>query len=260
MKTIDLKLGLIVFLTAIFGTSCGLGKQIKTSEQNIEKGEVSGENPKPDSSERDKRSPNYIDNPDDIQWKSASHFFAAAGFSHRLGSHYSVAVAPSDNVVMVQKTGPIMTSSTLGVVFNPCRMPFGKKKKNEFLESFNNKNIQSNESDPEARNGFAVALLANVFNVSIGEDFDLESQRNLGFGLGYRKSNFLILATLEFTSIRTPRDYFIDRYRDNNLVLIPAGETEPLTTISKDDDQIFHNKIFSSLGIKIAYAFGNAKD
>jgi hypothetical protein len=188
---------------------------------------------------------------DDLEWERPFNFFAAAGASYMFGDHYNVTISPIDYSVQFEETFPILTRFSLGLVWNP--LP-----EEEELDTFLVKR-RRDEYYKIARKHLAVALLINVFQLSYTNDFNSSSPIDVGFGLGYRNSNFLILGTLELTPLRTPRTYFIEQYKDKNLPLILSGSTEPVRTISTDDDALFMNRVFPSIGIKIAYSFTKKK-
>lgn len=190
---------------------------------------------------------------EDVEWERPFNFFAAAGASYMFGNHYNVAISPIDNSVQFEKTFPILTRFTLGLVWNPI-----PEKGDNYVDNFI-KNKKASDLYKAGRKHLAVALLVNVFQLSYSNDVNTSSPIDVGFGLGYRNSNFLILGTLEFTPFRTPRDYLTDQYKDKNLPLILSGSTEPIKTISTDDNALFVNKIFPSIGIKIAYSFTSSK-
>ena len=195
--------------------------------------------------------------PEKTEWEKPFNFFAAAGTSLMLKNHYNVAVSPIDNTIHFERTYPIVTRFSLGLVWNPLPE---RRKKNEDGTFIKRRLIH--RAYDLASEHFAVALLVNVLKLSNSNDFidfNASSLIDVGFGAGYRLSNFLVLGTIEFTPLRTPRAYFINQYNNKNLQLIPSGSTEPIRTISTDDNALFVNKIFPSIGIKIAYSFTKQK-
>jgi hypothetical protein len=52
----------------------------------------------------------------------------------------------------------------------------------------------------------------------------------------------------------------VESFKDKNKQLILSGAQEPLRTISTDDNSLFANKIFPSIGLKIAYAFSKSQE
>lgn len=190
-------------------------------------------------------------NEEDVEWERPFNFFAAAGASYMFGDHYNVSISPIDYSVQFEETFPILTRFSLGLVWNPIP---------EKGEGYIDKYLENKRLLPAykaARKHLAVALLVNVFQLSYSNDFDSSSPIDVGFGIGYRSSNFLILGTVELTPLRTPRSYFVDQYKDKNIPLILAGSTEPIRSINSADNSLFVNKVFPSIGIKIAYSFTN---
>ena len=186
---------------------------------------------------------------EEVEWERPFNFFAAAGASFMFGNHYNVAVSPIDNTFQFERTFPVLTRFSLGLVWNPI-----PEKGENYVDSF----IENKKLYPAykaLRKHLAVALLINIFQLSYSNDFNVSSPIDVGFGLGYRNSNFLILGTIELTPLRTPRDYFINQYKDKDLPLILSGSAEPVRTISIDDNSLFIKRIFPSIGLKIAYSF-----
>ena len=111
-----------------------------------------------------------------------------------------------------------------------------------------------------ARRHAAVALLVNIAQLSFSSgEVNATSPIDVGLGVGYRNDNFLILGTLEMTPFRNPRNYFTETFKDKNKQLILPGTMEPVRNLSIDDGSIFIDRVFISIGIKIAYAFSGTK-
>lgn len=189
-----------------------------------------------------------------IPFEKPINFFAAAGAAYRIGEQYNVSVSPIDYSIQFQSINPITTRLSLGLVWNPIK---NKSDKNieEYLKS---KRMQGFAK--AARNNMAVALLINVFQLGYSsESFESSSPIDVGFGVGYRESNFLALLTVEFTPVRTPTKYFIDNYKGENKQLILEGNTQPEREINTSSS-LFYDKIFPAIGFKIAYAFSSNKN
>jgi hypothetical protein len=187
--------------------------------------------------------------------EKAYDFFAAAGASYRFGDLYNVTISQIDYTVQFEKVYPIMTRFSLGFVWNP----FPDKSDNSIKNMLRKK--EAKLAYEAARNVFAVALLVNVFQLGFtATDFDISTPIDVGFGAGYKKSNFLALLTVEFTPMRTPREYFVNDYKGKDLQLIYDGATEPARTVSVDDNTLYTDKVFICLGLKLAYAFGKKKN
>jgi hypothetical protein len=191
----------------------------------------------------------------EIEFERPFNFFAAAGASYRFGNRYDVTISPVDYTVQFEEVSPLVTRFSLGLVWNPF-----PDKSEENVSLFRTK-VKSNPEYKADRQNWAVALLINVFQLGFtAETINTSSPIDVGFGIGYRKSNLLILGTLEFTPMRTTRKYFEDQFNEQNKQLIPAEATEPVRSISSDDDTIFTDKIYFLLGIKIAYAFSKKQN
>lgn len=184
---------------------------------------------------------------DEREWERPFNFFAAAGASFMFGDHYTVAVSPIDRTLQFEKTFPLLTRFSLGLVWNPLT-------KDETASSFQNNKL-FDKAYKIARNHLAVALLVNVLQLSFSSEFSSSNPIDVGFGLGYRNKNFLILWTIELTPLRTPRQYIQNQYLDKNLTMTLAGAKEPVTTLNLEDNSIFVSKIFPSIGVKVAYSF-----
>lgn len=185
------------------------------------------------------------------------NFFGAAGVSYRFGSNYDVTISPIDYNVRFEEVGPIMTRFSVGLVWNPLpdQSEENLEKYKRFIKS---KGLAELYEDgyKAARKHLAIALLVNVVQLSFSSgNVNTTSPIDVGFGVGIRNQNFLILGTVEFTPMRTPREYFINEYKGNNRQLILYGAEEPSRAISYEDNSIFISKIFPSIGLKMAYTF-----
>ena len=188
----------------------------------------------------------------EIIYERPFNAFIAAGINIRMGTNYNVTISPVNNAVQFEEVSSLNSGVSTGLVWNPFSAPY---------KVFDYKGKTKDWHYEYKRKTFAVALLINVFKLSFSdEQANTTSPIDVGFGVGYRKDNFMILFTTEFTPIRQPRTYFIDAYKDKNLPLILANTTEPVKTISSDDDSLFITKLFPSVGLKIAYSFGSKKE
>jgi hypothetical protein len=192
------------------------------------------------------------ENGEEIIYERPFNAFISAGINVRIGDNYNVAISPVDNTVQFEKISPLNSGVSTGLVWNPFTFPY---------KVYDYKGQEKDWHYEYKRHPFAIALLINVFKLSFSdEQANTTSPIDVGFGLGYRKDNFLILLTTEFTPIRQPRQYFIDGYKDKNLPLILANSSEPVRTISSDDNSLFVTKLYPSIGLKIAYSFGKKKE
>jgi hypothetical protein len=186
-----------------------------------------------------------------IEYEKAINIFAAAGFSCRIGNLYSVAISPVDRTVQFDKVSPLNFSLTTGFIWNPFVYPYKR---------YYYKDKTVDWKYEYVRTAFAVALLINVYNLNLGSaKVNYGSAIDGGFGIGYRKDNFCILGTLEFSYLRQPRNYFINQYKDKNKTLVLYNSSEPAQSISTDDNNIFVSKLYPSIGMRLAYTFGKQK-
>lgn len=187
-----------------------------------------------------------------IEYEKAFNVFAGAGFSHRLSDLYSVTISPIDRTVQFDLSSPANFSLTTGFIWNPFIYPYKK---------FFYKDKTVDWKYEYLRWPLAIALLINVYNINLGSTkANYGSAIDGGFGIGYRKDNFCILATYELSYLKQPRDYFISQYKDKNKNLLLYNSNQPTQSISIEDNSIFDSKFFPSLGIRIAYAFGKQKE
>lgn len=190
-----------------------------------------------------------------VKFERPFNFFAAAGASLRFGKTYDVTISPVDYTVQFEKVFPIVTRFSMGLVWNP--IPDDSPENIALFKE----NSLTNKAYRASRKNLAITLLVNIFQLAFSSDqVNTTSPIDVGFGVGYRNNNFLIMGTLEFTPTRAPRKYFLDNYKDMNKQLVLSGGQEPLRTISSDDNSLFVNKIYPSIGLKIAYAFSKSKD
>lgn len=182
-----------------------------------------------------------------ITYQRPLNAFIAAGINIRVKDNYNVAISPINNTVQFEKIYPVNSGIATGLVWNPWTFPY---------KIYVHKDKEVDWHYGYKRFPLSLALLVNVFNLSFGdEQAQTTSPIDVGFGIGYRQDNFLILLTAEFTPIRQPRRYFINQYKDKELPLFLANSEEPVRTINSDDNSLFVTKLFPSIGIKIAYSF-----
>lgn len=181
--------------------------------------------------------------------------FASAGPAVKLSTTYDVAVSPADNTVQFQKNSPVTSGVSFGLVWTPFAAYHAAQQ--TIATDTDGKTVKTTVAVP--RSNFAMALLVNVFQLSFTQSQSTTSTPiDVGLGIGLRKDNFLVLATLEFMKTSQPRQYFIDQYMDKNKVLIPAGGTDPVHTINPSDNSLFTTTLIPAIGLKVAYSFSRS--
>lgn len=227
MRQILLTICSLMMMTII----CNGQKDVRVTKKEIEEAKKKGE---------------------EISYQRPFNAFISAGINVRIEDNYNVAISPVDNSVQFEKVSPLNSSISTGLVWNPLAFPY---------KVYDYKGQDRDWHYEYKRHPFAIALLINVFKLSFNdEEANTTSPIDVGFGLGYRKDNLLVLITTEFTPIRQPRQYFIDDYKGKNLPLILANSSEPVRTVSSDDNSLFITKLFPSIGLKIAYSFAKKKE
>jgi hypothetical protein len=189
-------------------------------------------------------------------WKDRFAFIIGGGVSLTPESLYDAPVVSKiDNSVIIEHSQKLRTSLTLGIVYTP-------KVINVLRYITKPKNRTGTTCDTFALveyipNGMTYAMFINPISLAKANDNSFTNSVDLGFGIGWRSGSFLIMATADFFSIKQPRQYFIDTYKDKNKSYIINGQTQ--TSIDPTDNNIFKSQIVSSFGIKLAYTFDIAK-
>ena len=192
----------------------------------------------------------------EVEFERPLNFFASAGVSYRLYGLNSVVVSPIDNTVQIEEVSRLNSRISFGLVWNPLTNDATRIRairfKNKFADQIIAQSIQA------ARENFAFALLINVYQLSFSQNqTPATSPIDVGFGVGYRSKNLLIMGTIDFTPYRDPRQYFLDTYKGKNKTLVYAGSQGPVTSINIDDNSIFETRLHAFIGFKVAYAFTN---
>ncbi|MDQ2721545.1 MAG: hypothetical protein M3Z26_17545 [Bacteroidota bacterium] len=195
-----------------------------------------------------------IDN--DFGWKDKFAFIVGGGFSTNGTTLYNDPVInKTNNAVIIESSQKLRTSLTLGIVFTP--KIFNVKRVVLVPTDKKGKVIESDTLIEYVPRKWSFAMFLNPISLTKLNDNSFTNTVDLGFGIGWREGDWLFMATVDFFSIRQPRQYFIDQYKDQNKPYIINGQTQ--TSIDITDNSIFHNVIVPSFGIKMAYTFTLAK-
>lgn len=116
----------------------------------------------------------------------------------------------------------------------------------------------TDEQNPEgylATKGISFVAFFNPLNLSkssnLEESFSLS---NFGLGIGYKSvTGFGIYIVGEITSVKQPRQWFIDEFKDGNKSYEIYGQIQ--NAFSSSDESIFRNKLIPYVGIKACYTF-----
>ena len=132
----------------------------------------------------------------------------------------------------------------LGIVYTP------------YFSTFNSKD----KTPIRVTHGLSYAAFFNPVNISKATNTQtFMDVMDVGFGIGWKSaSNFLILGTIEFFGARQPRDWFIEKYKNNNNSFLINDS--PQLSFDINDNDIFQTKVFTSVGIKFCYTFDVIKN
>jgi hypothetical protein len=187
-------------------------------------------------------------------WNKRISFFVGAGTSVISNTFYELPIIDkTNNNVIIEESGKLKPNVSLGIVYTP--FVYDVERFINYYDSNGNKKVKKViEHVPKY---FSVALFINPISFA-SADSNLNNTVDLGFGLGWRSDNFSVFATMEFFSLKQPRDYFVNEYGTNDKQYVIGGEVQ--TAIDINDNSIFKNKVMTAFGIKLAYTFDIVKN
>jgi hypothetical protein len=145
------------------------------------------------------------------------------------------AVNNGNNNVIIEDADKLRYTATLGFSYTPYIWK---------IKSIDSKGNSTTVYKPK---GITVAIFANPLSLSTitgnNTSFDW------GTGIGYRFVGMSILATVEFFTIRQPKDYFITDFKSNDKQYIINNSVQK--EIATTDDNIFRNKAMVAFGAKL---------
>lgn len=178
---------------------------------------------------------------EDKKPNSRISFVVGLGGSYSLDNVYQMPVVSTlDNQVKMEMGQRERLTATLGIVYTPYIWKV---------------------SDFEHPEGFLVAKgwsFVGFFNpLSVLKNSNLEdnfSLSNFGFGAGWKfASGVGIYAVYEMYSIKQPRQWFIDEFKNGDKEYKVNNYVQ--SSFSSDDNNIFRSKLIPSIGIKVCYSF-----
>ena len=189
----------------------------------------------------------------DYGWNNRFAFMVGGGTSIVATKLYlDPAINKTNNAVIIEEAGRVKPNISLGIIYTPFVSTI--KRQVEVKSGSSTKTETLFEYVPR---GFSVALFLNPISLSKLSETSLSSNVDLGMGLGWRSGNFSIFGTVEFFSVRQPRDYFVTQFQSNDKPYIVNGEIQ--ASISTNDNDVFRSKVATSFGIKLAYTIDIAK-
>jgi len=208
---------------------------------------------KPDATGEAKSTPSSNDTT--FGWNDRFAFFVGGGFSVTQGDLYNDPVInPTNSFVEIESSKKLRTSLTLGIVFSPWVYEVYRT---VYISDKQGKKIDTAILVEHIPKILSFALFMNPISLTKLNDNGFTNSVDLGFGIGWREGDFLIMATVDFFSIRQPRQYFVDQFKDKNTTYVVNGQTQ--NTVDITNNNIFHNVIVPSVGIKMCYAFNLTK-
>lgn len=188
---------------------------------------------------------------DNYGWGHRISFIVGGGASLIATNLYNDPVVnKTNNAVIIEKASRIKSNLTFGISYTPfvsnvIRTIKVKNSKTKKVEE-----IQVIEYYPR---GISYALFLNPVNLSTLADKGLSTSIDLGFGLGYRAGPFSVLGTMEFFSVRQPRDYFISQFQNNTATYTVNNQVQ--TSFDINDNSVFISKPAVAFGLKFCYTF-----
>ena len=204
---------------------------------------------------KDTTKPKNVSEDNNYGWKDKFALFVGGGIGTTIGVLYNDPVVnPTNNIVAIESSKKLRTSLTLGIVFTPKIYEVFRK---VYISDKQGKKIDTATLIEHIPRKWSFALFLNPISLTKLNDNGFTNSVDLGFGIGWREGDFLFMATADFFSIRQPRQYFIDQFKDQNKIYIVNGQTQ--STIDVTNNNIFHNVLVPSIGIKMCYAFNLTK-
>lgn len=206
-----------------------------------------------DAGKKEDEKPKTETSSDNYGWNNRFAFMVGGGTSIVATKLYlDPAINKTNNAVIIEEAGRVKPNISLGIVYTPFVSTI--KREVEVKSGSASKTETLYEYVPR---GFSVALFLNPISLSKLSETSLSSTVDLGMGLGWRLGNSSIIGTVEFFSVRQPRDYFITQFQSNDKPYVINGEIQ--ASISTNDNDVFRSKVATSFGIKLAYTIDIAK-
>lgn len=149
------------------------------------------------------------------------------------------AINLTNNNVIIEESQSIKTNVSLGIVYTP----------------FKTKITYGDGKEEIVPKGISFATFINpIALTSATENQSFFNMTDFGVGIGYKfAGNVMIMGTMEWLSVRQPRQWFIDEFKGNDKAYIV--NTAPQLSFDVSDNNIFETKIATTFGFKICYTF-----
>jgi hypothetical protein len=166
-------------------------------------------------------------------------------------------VNQTNNIVVINDASWLKTNLALGIIYTPYITTITRSSV-PYLSGSGQFGVRKEvEVVPK---GITYGVFINPLAFSKAtESQPFSSMIDFGAGIGYRTAGgFLIMGTVEFFSVRQPRQWFIDEYKDQNKTYSIGGAAQK--AIDVNDNTIFTNKPVVTFGIKLCYSFDIIKN
>lgn len=177
----------------------------------------------------------------------------SVGYNSGFKSLYNATISPIDNTVQFERVSPFSVVLSTAAMFSVRTFSLRKKTDLDYEPT------RDNTEGPvfEIPSRLSIGAILNIAQFS-GQTNVYNQQIDGGLGIGYQlNENIFILGSLEFNSVKQPRDYFFDKYYDKNLPVLVSGS--PLKSLNYDDTSLFSNKYVPNISLKIVFGLGLTK-
>lgn len=175
------------------------------------------------------------------------------GYNAGLQKLYTTAISPTDYKLYFEEIYPLTVVLSTAVMFNWKNYYLRKKK-----DPAGDTNLSNTEGPVFLiPSRWSVGAVVNLAQFSAQSNL-YNQQIDGGLGIGYElNENIFILGTFEFLSVKQPREYFVNQYKDKNSQVIIDGA--PLKSLNYDDTSIFTNKYIPSISVKVVFGLALTK-
>lgn len=184
------------------------------------------------SQEKDKKSGNKFD--------QKISFIAGVGASYITNELYqNPAVDLSSKNVILSEAQSIKTNVSLGIAYTPRTLTL----------------VQNDGKKIAVPYGWTFITFINPISFNqVSDNQGFFNMTDFGIGLGWKFSGeFLIVGTVEFFNVRQPKDWFIEEYKGNDKSFLV--DNAPQVSFDSNDNNVFRNKMATTIGFKICYTF-----
>ncbi|WP_149304448.1 hypothetical protein [Pareuzebyella sediminis] len=168
-------------------------------------------------------------------------FIAGVGASYITNTLYQNPVVDlSTKNVIISKAQSLKTNISLGIAYTPQTLT-----------------LIRTENDEEISVPYGWTFISFINPLSFNQASDNQGFFNMidfGIGLGWKfAGDFLIVGTLEFFNVRQAKEWFIEEYEGNDKSF--SVDDAAQVSFDSDDNNIFRNKMATTIGFKICYTF-----